>query len=401
LLVIIKQQVNLVLLKKLAFIMNRITLDIPLQTFPMRMWDELPADTTLVALYYIDPLGLKKCREVCKKWDRFLTAEPVWKSLSHYHLPSMSLRSITSFQTFQTFCRIHFNFEHGFSLRNLKGHKGQVTGLAIKAENLFSCSADKTIKIWNLSTRKLEDTLRGHQGKVCSIVITGGLLVSGSEDKTIKIWNLLSRKCVNTLDEHQGTVNSVAASGLTLISGSDDKTVKIWDLSTTECLATLAGHTEKVGLVAIKDKKVFSYSRDATIRVWNLETRACEAVLKESPWPLSLIPHNNTLISTGSFTPICMRDLTSQHPTAPSFLPNGPWAHHLPTVSDDLLFCASAGSEITAWDLKTLKRIGVARNPESDMPDAICFQNGRLIFNAGKTIRVWDFTARPKTAGTR
>ncbi|MCU0516728.1 MAG: hypothetical protein MUC60_07630 [Oscillatoria sp. Prado101] len=58
----------------------------------------------------------------------------------------------------------------------------------------------------------------------------GKTLVSGSNDKTIKIWNLDTGTLQNTLTGHTDTVYSVAISpdGKTLVSGSNDHTIKIW-----------------------------------------------------------------------------------------------------------------------------------------------------------------------------
>ncbi|GFZ92953.1 WD40 repeat domain-containing protein [Okeania sp. KiyG1] len=63
-------------------------------------------------------------------------------------------------------------------------------------------------------------------------ITTGGhtTIVSGSEDKTIKIWDLATGSLKNTLTGHTWVVTSIAISsdGQTIVSGSDDKTIKIW-----------------------------------------------------------------------------------------------------------------------------------------------------------------------------
>ena len=69
---------------------------------------------------------------------------------------------------------------------------------------------------------------------VYSVAISpdGDTLVSGSWDNTIKIWNLTTGKLQQTLQGHEDNVNSVAisADGNTLFSGSSDGTITLWRL---------------------------------------------------------------------------------------------------------------------------------------------------------------------------
>ena len=61
----------------------------------------------------------------------------------------------------------------------------------------------------------------------------GRWLVSGSWDKTIKIWEVDTGRVVQTLAGHDHPVYSVAfgARGQWLASGSEDGTIKLWRLA--------------------------------------------------------------------------------------------------------------------------------------------------------------------------
>uniref|UniRef100_UPI0039C6FC57 AAA-like domain-containing protein n=1 Tax=Nostoc sp. PCC 9305 TaxID=296636 RepID=UPI0039C6FC57 len=88
----------------------------------------------------------------------------------------------------------------------LEGHSNSINSAVFSPDGktLASASADKTIKLWNLDTRKEITTLRGHSNWVTRVVFSpdGKTLASASCDKTIKLWNLDTRKEITTLRGH-------------------------------------------------------------------------------------------------------------------------------------------------------------------------------------------------------
>ena len=111
----------------------------------------------------------------------------------------------------------------------------------VTANDNVSGSWDETIKVWDLNTGTLLNTLKGYSD-VSSVAISSdnSKIVSGSDDKTIKVWDLNTGTLLNTLKGYSGDVSSVAISSdnSKIVSGSDDKTIKVWDLNT----GTLAKH---------------------------------------------------------------------------------------------------------------------------------------------------------------
>jgi WD40 repeat protein/tRNA A-37 threonylcarbamoyl transferase component Bud32 len=195
-----------------------------------------------------------------------------------------------------------WNLKTGLLINTLTEHFDMVYSIAISpdGQTLVSGSYDKTIKIWNLKTGVLKTTLTGHISLVYSVAISsdGQTLVSGSNDKTIKIRNLETGKLKTTLTGHSNWVNSVTISpdGQTLVSGSNDKTIKIWNLQNDyninnftffplfledKLKTTLTGHTDRVNSVAISPdgQTLVSGSNDKTIKIWNLKTGALKTTL--------------------------------------------------------------------------------------------------------------------------
>jgi WD40 repeat protein len=69
----------------------------------------------------------------------------------------------------------------------------------------------------------------------------GRLAVSASADKTLKVWDVSTGRELRTLTGHSECVNDVvlSADGRLAVSASADKTLKVWDVSTGRCIVTL------------------------------------------------------------------------------------------------------------------------------------------------------------------
>ncbi|MGK7934229.1 MAG: WD40 repeat domain-containing protein, partial [Xenococcaceae cyanobacterium] len=164
--------------------------------------------------------------------------------------------------TKRSYLRI-WNLPTGKLEQTLFGHKQSIKSLAISSGTLRTRSASKTsgslrdrpflasgshkIKLWDLQTGEPWLTLFGHKQWVYALAIApdGQTLVSGSEDKTIRIWHLSQGDLLQTLTGHQAAVKvmALAPDGQTIVSGSDDRTIKLWDVKTGKLLRTLTGHT--------------------------------------------------------------------------------------------------------------------------------------------------------------
>ena len=72
----------------------------------------------------------------------------------------------------------------------------------------------------------------------CSALL---LQASGSWDKTICVWNASSKSLLHVLRGHEGWVQAVAFSSDSryLVSASDEDSVKVWDVDKGECIRTL------------------------------------------------------------------------------------------------------------------------------------------------------------------
>jgi WD40 repeat protein len=98
--------------------------------------------------------------------------------------------------------------------KELKGHSGRVTSFAVfsnQPELLASGSADKTVRIWNITTAKQVRAIT-HGGEVTGIAVNaaGDKIASVSSDKTAKLWNVADGKAIATMSGDYRAKSDVA-----------------------------------------------------------------------------------------------------------------------------------------------------------------------------------------------
>ena len=66
-------------------------------------------------------------------------------------------------------------------------------------EQLISCSADWTCKVWNVKTAQCIHTLKGHSGAVMAMCVDREQVhvFTASKDSTIRKWNIRSGHCLH------------------------------------------------------------------------------------------------------------------------------------------------------------------------------------------------------------
>ncbi|GAB6027955.1 hypothetical protein CHUAL_002183 [Chamberlinius hualienensis] len=104
---------------------------------------------------------------------------------------------------------------------------------------LATCGNDDAVRLFNIAVGidneiSLDTALHGHEGNVmcCRFSSNGKLLASASGDKTVIIWNVSSRSMLVRLMGHQRYVTSCAFSFQNnyIASGSNDKTIILWQI---------------------------------------------------------------------------------------------------------------------------------------------------------------------------
>jgi WD40 repeat protein len=169
-------------------------------------------------------------------------------------------------------------------LATLAGHKAAVQSMAYSpnGKTLASGSADKTIKLWDVSTGKEITNLQAHADGINSLVYSpdGKTLVSGSADKTIKLWDAATGKELATLQGHKIAVTTLEISpdGKTLASvgvnlpESYRSEIKLWDFdaAATRLRVSLPDDSNVRSLAFNPDSKTLAFGSESAIKRWDV-----------------------------------------------------------------------------------------------------------------------------------
>lgn len=203
-----------------------------------------------------------------------------------------------------------WNLSTGEVLQTLDGHRAFVNAIALSPDEktLYSGSADGTLYQWNLATGEQQAEFVGHISAVNALVKTpdGQRLVSGAADGTLIVWDTQTQSPLHTLAGHAGAINAlvITRDGQRIISGGADLVIQIWDIQSGEGLQTLTGHESFINAIAVSPngQTVFSAGADETIRRWNPNTGEMLGTFTEHESYVNVLTfsHDGRTVSSGS-----------------------------------------------------------------------------------------------------
>jgi WD40 repeat protein len=116
--------------------------------------------------------------------------------------------------------------------------QGQLSTVpAVANGQIATARMDGSIRIWNADTGQPTATLDGHAEDVVRMVFSadGSKLVSGSADQTVRVWDLASKRTAHVIRPHDGAIYQLAfdATG-DLIATVGDRSLDVWSSDTGE-----------------------------------------------------------------------------------------------------------------------------------------------------------------------
>ncbi|KAG2037312.1 WD40-repeat-containing domain protein, partial [Suillus americanus] len=167
-------------------------------------------------------------------------------------------------------------------LKHLVGHPSVVSGLAVHISLDFSAdgttlasAGDRTVKFWcTTAWKENQDAIHLDAVVHCVRYSSSGELLAIATENSIYIYNSATRQRIKTLKGHSGGTFALTwtLQGTYLLSGGGerDPTVRVWEVLRGDEIDTFRGHTDKISAIAVDDSStiITSASSDGSVRLW-------------------------------------------------------------------------------------------------------------------------------------
>lgn len=159
-----------------------------------------------------------------------------------------------------------WDWEKGWKcVQVFEGHSHYVMGLSInpKDTNTFaSACLDRTVKIWSLGSPVPNFTLEAHETKGVNHVdyyphSDKPYILTTSDDRTVKVWDYTTKSLIATLEGHTNNVSFACYHPElpVIISGSEDGTIRVWHANTYRFEQSLNYSLERAWCVSYQKGK--------------------------------------------------------------------------------------------------------------------------------------------------
>ncbi len=173
-----------------------------------------------------------------------------------------------------------FNLNSGELINILKSHENIVNDLAISIDGkyLISASADKTVKVWDITDNfTLIHTFTGHTSYVLAVRIfrSGGYykIVSTGFDNKIILWSLNDKKMIKSITHNKKLKYLAVCDAYIAVSGIPDSKIYIFDHSLTQ-KEEIESETIIAGLSFSPDGRLLLTGTSERPRVCNIYDRS-------------------------------------------------------------------------------------------------------------------------------
>ncbi|XP_045534151.1 protein qui-1 [Papilio machaon] len=129
------------------------------------------------------------------------------------------------------------------------------------------------VRVWHLSTHRLQTTLNGHIGHITCVTFSPNnlLVLSGSEDRTVVVWQLADNSPSLTYKGHSAALQTLLmmSDGRRAMSGDRARNIHVWLVDSGIILHSANGPSATID-VTLNMKFAVLSDGDNSIRIWAL-----------------------------------------------------------------------------------------------------------------------------------
>ncbi|MGH0159176.1 UNVERIFIED_CONTAM: hypothetical protein FKN15_036345 [Acipenser sinensis] len=244
-----------------------------------------------------------------------------------------------------------------FRILSPVSHENYITSCHLENDAAYTCSADHSVRRWDLTTGGCTAIFKGHSSVVNKVLVTRGCLFSVSYDRTARCWSVETGRQLQEFRGHRNCVLALAHFSSQdllpepesdseqvrdfLVTGSTDCTLKLWLVSDGRCYRTLRGHSGAILCLALDtaNKALFSGSTDCTVRRWDLATGEQTKVFREHQGSVICLEMPDGKIGGDLCTTIAL------HPCCCS---------EEAIIHNQLLYTVSHDGTLRVWDVRSV-----------------------------------------------
>ncbi len=296
-----------------------------------------------------------------------------------------------------------------------------VSAIAISPNNtsLAAATADNTVSLWDIGSRRVVSQLTGHTGPVQALAFssTSMAVATGAADHSFRVWRREGQSYNEVFSgTHDGAVTSVAFSpdGEILATAGMDNHVRFWNVSRQEQLLELPGHGQNATYVDFHPNGSIAASAgaDGVIRFRNIDTgKEVRSItgLTDAVSAITFSPDGTTL-ATGDSTSVTLWDVETGSVTA-RLAGHPAQVFSLDFAMDGMSLVSGGSDGIKLWrtpldheqqsfsDRTRIELYDIEKNTLNGHSDAVISifisHDNTMLFSGSrdKSIRVWGYPA--------
>lgn len=175
-----------------------------------------------------------------------------------------------------------WDIESGKRIKELKGHRSEVSAVAFSPNRRFCASGDARGRcmVWDVEAGKLLHKLEGHTRRITSIKFLpdNNTILTASGDNTVGNWNVSTGiENQKFILKHPDAILSMAVfnGGKQAVTSCADGLVRIWDITTPKVIQTIKPAKGLINSVSIShdNKRILTANvQQRVIQVWAVDS---------------------------------------------------------------------------------------------------------------------------------